>query len=197
MYCKTRALPLTGVSMFLLCISGTTLAKDKVTPEELAAETAERIAADTQLQSNIDSEVAARIDADNQLQSNIDSETADRKAGDNQLQSNINSLSSELETLEGTVSSLASNRLYAVSNTVNLPTAANANMVAVCNPGDRAVGGSCRYSIDPETNNTTIVRDGLVFTTDAIESWNCVVLNFSGIQEISVTTNSICVDLTP
>lgn len=56
---------------------------------DLAAETAARIAADTQLQNNINAEAEARADADATLQANIQAEAAARTAADNTLQSNI------------------------------------------------------------------------------------------------------------
>lgn len=57
--------------------------------EALAAETAARQAADTQLQNNIDAETTARKQADTQLQNNIDAEATAREQADTQLQNNI------------------------------------------------------------------------------------------------------------
>lgn len=57
--------------------------------EALAAETAARQAADTQLQNNIDAETTARKQADTQLQNNIDAESTARQQADTTLQNNI------------------------------------------------------------------------------------------------------------
>lgn len=57
--------------------------------EALAAETAARQAADTQLQHNIVAETTARKQADTQLQNNIDAEATAREQADTQLQNNI------------------------------------------------------------------------------------------------------------
>ena len=55
----------------------------------IAQETANRIAADNQLQSNIDAEAQTRAEADNRLQANIDAEAGIRADADNTLQANI------------------------------------------------------------------------------------------------------------
>lgn len=55
----------------------------------IAQETADRINADNQLQSNIDAEAQTRADADNTLQANIDAEAGIRADADNTLQTNI------------------------------------------------------------------------------------------------------------
>ena len=55
----------------------------------IAQETADRINADNQLQSNIDAEAQTRAEADNRLQANIDAEAGIRADADNTLQSNI------------------------------------------------------------------------------------------------------------
>lgn len=55
----------------------------------IAQETADRINADNQLQSNIDAEAQTRAEADNRLQSNIDAEAGIRADADNTLQDNI------------------------------------------------------------------------------------------------------------
>ena len=55
----------------------------------IAQETANRINADNQLQSNIDTEAQTRAEADNRLQANIDAEAGIRADADNTLQTNI------------------------------------------------------------------------------------------------------------
>lgn len=55
----------------------------------IAQETANRIDADNQLQSNIDAEAQTRAEADNRLQANIDAEAGIRADADNTLQTNI------------------------------------------------------------------------------------------------------------
>lgn len=55
----------------------------------IAQETADRINADNQLQSNIDAEAQTRAEADSRLQANIDAEAGIRADADNTLQANI------------------------------------------------------------------------------------------------------------
>lgn len=55
----------------------------------IAQETADRINADNQLQSNIDAEAQTRAEADSRLQANIDAEAGIRADADNTLQDNI------------------------------------------------------------------------------------------------------------
>ena len=55
----------------------------------IAQETADRINADNQLQSNIDAEAQTRAEADSRLQANIDAEAGIRADADNTLQTNI------------------------------------------------------------------------------------------------------------
>lgn len=55
----------------------------------IAQETADRINADNQLQSNIDAEAQTRSEADSRLQANIDAEAGIRADADNTLQANI------------------------------------------------------------------------------------------------------------
>ncbi len=55
----------------------------------IAKETADRIAADNKLQSNIDTEAQTRAEADSRLQSNIEAEAGIRADADNTLQANI------------------------------------------------------------------------------------------------------------
>lgn len=81
--------------------------------------------------------------------------------------------------------------LTAVSNTVALSPGTNANMVMMCPQDTHIVGGSCWYDKDPATNGTAIVHDGVWYGN---ESWNCYVLNGTGIDTISVRTSSICKD---
>lgn len=60
------------------------------TNQALTTETEERKAADKELQDNLDAEEAARVAADTALGVRIDTETSERKAADTTLQGNIN-----------------------------------------------------------------------------------------------------------
>lgn len=63
----------------------------------------DRIAADTQLQSNIDAETEARKEADNALESSITTERSERIAADTSLQNNINAESTARENADTTL----------------------------------------------------------------------------------------------
>lgn len=63
----------------------------------------DRIAADTQLQSNIDAETAARKEADNALESSITTERSERIAADTTLQNNINAEATARENADTTL----------------------------------------------------------------------------------------------
>lgn len=63
----------------------------------------DRIAADTQLQSNIDAETEARKEADNALKSSITTERSERIAADTALQNNINAESTARENADTTL----------------------------------------------------------------------------------------------
>lgn len=63
----------------------------------------DRIAADTQLQSNIDAETEARKEADNDLESSITTERSERIAADTALQNNINAESTARENADTTL----------------------------------------------------------------------------------------------
>lgn len=76
--------------------------------EALAAETAARQAADTQLQNNIDAETTARKQADTQLQNNIDAEETAREQADTNLQSQITANDSDIGALTARVSTAES-----------------------------------------------------------------------------------------
>ena len=74
----------------------------------LAAETAARQAADTQLQNNIDAEATAREQADTQLQNNIDAEETAREQADTNLQGQITSNDNDISALTNRVSTAES-----------------------------------------------------------------------------------------
>lgn len=63
----------------------------------------DRIAADTQLQSNIDAETEARKEADNALESSITTERSERIAADTALQNNINAETTARENADTTL----------------------------------------------------------------------------------------------
>lgn len=63
----------------------------------------DRIAADTQLQSNIDAETEARKEADNALESSITTERSERIAADTALQNNINAEATARENADTTL----------------------------------------------------------------------------------------------
>ena len=95
--------------------------------EALAAETAARQAADTQLQNNIDAETTARKQADTQLQNNIDAEATAREQADTNLQSqitandnDIGALTTRVTTAESDITALEGQMGTAETNITDL-----------------------------------------------------------------------------
>lgn len=83
----------------------------------------DRIAADTQLQSNIDAEAAAREEADNTLEASITTERSERVAADTTLQNNINAEATARKnadtTLQNNIDTEISDRQAAVTGVQN------------------------------------------------------------------------------
>ena len=108
--------------------------------EALAAETAARQAADTQLQNNIDAETTARKQADTQLQNNIDAEATAREQADTNLQGQITSndndisaLTTRVTTAESDITALEDRMDTAETNITNLQTRMGAAETKIAN----------------------------------------------------------------
>ena len=108
--------------------------------EALAAETAARQAADTQLQNNIDAETTARKQADTQLQNNIDAEATAREQADTNLQSQITSngndisaLTTRVTTAESDITALEDRMGTAETNITGLQTRMGAAETKIAN----------------------------------------------------------------
>jgi len=188
MFPNKRTPALAGLMILLLCSSGIAVAKDKVLPEELAAETTARMAADSALQANIDAEEVARV------------------ANDAALQSDIDANSTRIDNTEDAVSTLDSTMLYVVRDDTTLPPGPPplfgiANTLAPCDEGDIVVGGACKYHTFPIAGQISS------FTTkegtwengqfEIIESWNCQLSNHLGTTTVFIRTTSICMHVPP
>ena len=108
--------------------------------EALAAETAARQAADTQLQNNIDAEAAAREQADTQLQNNIDAEETAREQADTNLQgqitandNDISALTTRVGTAESDITALEGQMGTAETNITGLQTRMGAAETKIAN----------------------------------------------------------------
>ena len=108
--------------------------------EALAAETAARQAADTQLQNNIDAETTARKQADTQLQNNIDAEETAREQADTNLQgqitandNDIGALTTRVATAESDITALEGQMGAAETNITGLQTRMGAAETKIAN----------------------------------------------------------------
>lgn len=108
--------------------------------EALAAETAARQAADTQLQHNIVAETTARKQADTQLQNNIDAEATAREQADTNLQGQITSndndisaLTTRVTTAESDITALEGQMGTAETNITGLQTRMGAAETKIAN----------------------------------------------------------------
>lgn len=97
----------------------------------------DRIAADTQLQSNIDAETDARKEADNALESSITTERSERIAADTALQNNINAEATAREnadtTLQNNIDTEISDRQTAITTEQNARIQADQNLLSKIN----------------------------------------------------------------
>lgn len=97
----------------------------------------DRIAADTQLQSNIDAETDARKEADNALESSITTERSERIAADTALQNNINAEATAREnadtTLQNNIDTEISDRQTAITTEQNARIQADQNLMSKIN----------------------------------------------------------------
>jgi hypothetical protein len=97
----------------------------------------DRIAADTQLQSNIDAETEARKEADNSLESSITTERSERIAADTALQNNINAEATAREnadtTLQNNIDTEISDRQTAITTEQNARIQADQNLMSKIN----------------------------------------------------------------
>lgn len=97
----------------------------------------DRIAGDTQLQSNIDAETEARKEADNALESSITTERSERIAADTALQNNINAEATAREnadtTLQNNIDTEISDRQTAITTEQNARIQADQNLLSKIN----------------------------------------------------------------
>jgi hypothetical protein len=97
----------------------------------------DRIAADTQLQSNIDAETEARKEADNALESSITTERSERITADTALQNNINAEATAREnadtTLQNNIDTEISDRQTAITTEQNARIQADQNLMSKIN----------------------------------------------------------------
>jgi hypothetical protein len=97
----------------------------------------DRIAADTQLQSNIDAETEARKEADNALESSITTERSERIAADTALQNNINAEATAREnadtTLQNNIDTEISDRQTAITTEQNARIQGDQNLMSKIN----------------------------------------------------------------
>lgn len=97
----------------------------------------DRIAADTQLQSNIYAETDARKEADNALESSITTERSERIAADTALQNNINAEATAREnadtTLQNNIDTEISDRQTAITTEQNARIQADQNLLSKIN----------------------------------------------------------------
>jgi hypothetical protein len=97
----------------------------------------DRIAADTQLQSNIDAETEARKEADNALGSSITTERSERIAADTALQNNINAEATAREnadtTLQNNIDTEISDRQTAITTEQNARIQSDQNLLSKIN----------------------------------------------------------------
>lgn len=131
--------------------------------EALAAETAARQAADTQLQNNIDAETTARKQADTQLQNNIDAEATARKQADTNLQSqitandnDIGALTTRVTTAESDITALEGQMDTAETNITGLQTRMGAAETKIANNASAISNESATRQSEDEALATQI-----------------------------------------
>lgn len=132
----------------------------------------ERIAADTQLQSNIDAETDARKEADNALESSITTERSERIAADTALQNNINAEATAREnadtTLQNNIDTEISDRQTAITTEQNARIQADQNLMSKINTeiedrtrADTTITNNLNQEITNRESDVGGVRDAL------------------------------------
>lgn len=132
----------------------------------------DRIAADTQLQSNIDAETEARKEADNALGSSITTERSERIAADTALQNNINAEATAREnadtTLQNNIDTEISDRQTAITTEQNARIQADQNLMSKINTeiedrkrGDTTITNNLNQEITNRESDVDGVRDAL------------------------------------
>lgn len=132
----------------------------------------DRIAADTQLQSNIDAETEARKEADNALESSITTERSERIAADTALQNNINAEATAREnadtTLQNNIDTEISDRQTAITTEKNARIQADQNLMSKINTeiedrkrADTTITNNLNQEITNRESDVGGVRDAL------------------------------------
>lgn len=132
----------------------------------------DRIAADTQLQSNIDAETEARKEADNALGSSITTERSERIAADTALQNNINAEATAREnadtTLQNNIDTEISDRQTAITTEQNARIEADQNLMSKINTeiedrkrADTTITNNLNQEITNRESDVGGVRDAL------------------------------------
>lgn len=132
----------------------------------------DRIAADTQLQSNIDAETEARKEADNALGSSITTERSERIAADTALQNNINAEATAREnadtTLQNNIDTEISDRQTAITTEQNARIQADQNLMSKINTeiedrkrADTTITNNLNQEITNRESDVDGVRDAL------------------------------------
>lgn len=132
----------------------------------------DRIAADTQLQSNIDAETEARKEADNALGSSITTERSERIAADTALQNNINAEATAREnadtTLQNNIDTEISDRQTAITTEQNARIEADQNLMSKINTeiedrkrADTTITNNLNQEITNRESDVDGVRDAL------------------------------------
>lgn len=132
----------------------------------------DRIAADTQLQSNIDAETEARKEADNALESSITTERSERIAADTALQNNINAEATAREnadtTLQNNIDTEISDRQTAITTEQNARIQADQNLMSKINTeiedrkrADTTITNNLNQEITNRESDVDGVRDAL------------------------------------
>lgn len=132
----------------------------------------DRIAADTQLQSNIDAETDARKEADNALESSITTERSERIAADTALQNNINAEATAREnadtTLQNNIDTEISDRQTAITTEQNARIQADQNLLSKINTeiedrnrADTTITNNLNQEITSRESDVGGVRDAL------------------------------------
>lgn len=132
----------------------------------------DRIAADTQLQSNIDAETEARKEADNALGSSITTERSERIAADTALQNNINAEATARENadtaLQNNIDTEISDRKTAITTEQNARIQADQNLMSKINTeiedrkrADTTITNNLNQEITNRESDVDGVRDAL------------------------------------
>lgn len=132
----------------------------------------DRIAADTQLQSNIDAETDARKEADNALESSITTERSERISADTALQNNINAEATAREnadtTLQNNIDTEISDRQTAITTEQNARIQADQNLMSKINTeiedrnrADTTITNNLNQEITNRESDVGGVRDAL------------------------------------